>query len=210
MDEIVRHRLVCHDVRDGESPAGPDDPEHLPEHLALVRRQVDDAVGNDEIGAAVLDRKILRVAFAELDVRRRIAEVLHHDRRVPSGQCKHLVGHVYTDDPAGRADTTGGFEAVDTPARPDVQYGLPWPDRRQAGRRAAPVGHAQHFLRDEGSKVVEVVPGRAAHLLAGGHRSRVPLTDLLRDCLVWHEHLARRFILTGAYSSPREARQPPA
>src|SRR2546426_1536423 len=79
-----------------------------------------------------------------------------------------------------------------SPARPDVQHSLPRPNRRQASRRAAPVRHAQHFLRDEGTEVVEVVAGRATHLLAGGHGPGVPLADLLRDRLVGHESTSRK------------------
>src|SRR5207247_1724833 len=83
----------------------------------------------------ILDRQVLRVAFAELDVRRRIAEVRHHDRRVAPGHREHLVGHVHTDHPAGRADAPGSLKAIDTPARADVQHRLARPHRRQAGRR---------------------------------------------------------------------------
>ena len=190
VDEIVRHRLIRDDVRDRKPPAGTDDPVHLAEHLGLVRREVNHAIGNDEINAAILDREILCMAFAELDVRCGIAEVRHHDRRVAPGHREHLLGHVHTDHPAGLADAPASLKAIDSPARADVQHRLAKPHRRQASRRAAPVRDAQHFLWDEGSEVVEVVARRAAHLLAASHGPGVPLVDLLRDRLVRHMHLA--------------------
>ncbi|TKS57772.1 MAG: hypothetical protein EWM73_03734 [Nitrospira sp.] len=181
VDEVLGDRLVGDDIGDGEPPAGLEHAEHLPEHLALVGGQVDDAVGNDQIRAALVHRHRVGHALSEFDVGCGMAQVPGHDRRVAPGDLQHRVGHVDADHAPGGADAAGGLEAVDPAAGADIQDGLARPHRVQSGRRAAAVGNPQYFLRNERFQVVEIVAGRAAHLLAGGGGPGVTFTHLLRN-----------------------------
>src|SRR5262245_14453477 len=98
--------------------AGLQDPERLPEHGGLVQRQVDDAVGDDEVGERVLEGQRLCVPLAVLDLpgaseRDVLAAALEHRRR-----------HVQGDDPAAGSDGPCGEEAVHPAAGPDVDHRL--------------------------------------------------------------------------------------
>jgi len=55
-------------VGDRQAPAGLERAEGLQKDLGLVRRQVDDAVGDDDIGGPVRHRQVLDLAQAKLGV----------------------------------------------------------------------------------------------------------------------------------------------
>ena len=181
VDQILRDRLVSHDVGDREPPAGFEDAKHFPEDLALVGSQVDHAIRNDQIHAAIIHRHGVRHALAEFDVGGGIAQVPGHDRRVAPRDLQHRVGHVDADHAAGGADAPRGFKTIDAASGADVQHRLAGLDCRKPGRCAATVGYVQHFFGNERFEIVEVVAGRAAHLLAGGRGPGVAFADLLRD-----------------------------
>jgi hypothetical protein len=100
----------------------------LVEHGSFIGTQVDDAVGDDGVRPAVLDRQVLGEAAPELD--------LGQAEQVGGGASlgKHLVGHVDPDDSSRGADEMSGDEAVEAGARVDVDdvltgCQLPQPER---------------------------------------------------------------------------------
>ena len=104
----------------------------LVEHGALVGAQVDDAVGDHDVGPAILDRQLLGETATELDVR----QTEHFARG--SGLGEHLVGHVDTDDVAVGADVVGGDEAVEASAGADIDDAFPGAQLAQRERVADP------------------------------------------------------------------------
>ena len=69
---ICRRHLAAHDdVGDGEAAARLEHAEGLAQHAVLVGREVDDAVGDDDVHRVVGQRDVLDLALEELDVRRR-------------------------------------------------------------------------------------------------------------------------------------------
>ena len=65
------HAGVGDDVRDGEAAAGLEDARGLAQDLGLVRREVDDAVGEHDVDGGGGERDRLDVALEPVDVRRR-------------------------------------------------------------------------------------------------------------------------------------------
>lgn len=53
---ILRHLFVHEDVADLDPPSRPEHPEHLREYRTLVRAEVHDAVADDHVGGAIVDR----------------------------------------------------------------------------------------------------------------------------------------------------------
>ena len=53
----IRYRLLHHDVADLDAPSRLQHPVHFLEDRDLVGAEVDDAVGDDEVGPAVVDRQ---------------------------------------------------------------------------------------------------------------------------------------------------------
>ncbi len=80
------------DNENGEPPARPQDPGHLAEDGGLVWHQVDDAVGDDDIGAFVVQGQVVDIAFQIGDVGEPglVAQAL--------GLFALRVGHVDADD----------------------------------------------------------------------------------------------------------------
>src|SRR5262249_22540934 len=75
-------------IRYGEAAARLQDAERLAQDLVLVARQIDDAVGDDDVDRVVGQRNVLDLALQELHVLdARLLLVL-------AGQRQHLVGHV--------------------------------------------------------------------------------------------------------------------
>ena len=130
------------------------------------------------------------MAFAEFDVRRGMAEISCHERRVAPGQCQHLIRHIHADDAAGRTDAPGRIKAINASARSDVQHCLAGLHGRQPRGRAAAIRCMQHFLGNECLQVLEVVPRRTTHLLAGGYRPGIAFAHLLSDGFIGHSHLS--------------------
>lgn len=104
-----RHVLLCclvqiwigHHIGDGKTATGPKHSGRLGQDCALVSGQVDDAVGDDHVHAAVLQRDRLQVAFQELGI------LYAGLPGTGSGQLHHLCGHVQPDCPSGRTDPAG-------------------------------------------------------------------------------------------------------
>src|SRR5215211_8654963 len=92
------HGTLDADVSDAHAPAGPQDPVDFPVDADLVGAEVDDPVGDDHVGPAVLQGQLLDHALAELHVPQ--PELIGQ----PAAAGQHLGGHVDADDPAAGAD----------------------------------------------------------------------------------------------------------
>jgi hypothetical protein len=64
----VVHVVVGNDVGDGEASAGSEDAGDFAQNAGLVGGEVDDAVGDDDVDALVVEGDLLDVALDELDV----------------------------------------------------------------------------------------------------------------------------------------------
>src|SRR5207249_4628046 len=106
------------DVRDPDPPAGLEHARQLGEHSGLVDRQVDDAVGDDDVNGLGGQGNSFDDALEEDRVRDTCCG------RVLAGQGKHLVGHVEPEGDAGGCDTLRGEDDVDAASRPEVEHDL--------------------------------------------------------------------------------------
>jgi hypothetical protein len=105
--------------------------ERLAQDGVLVVRQVDDAVGDDDVDRIVWQRDALDRALQEFDVGRAgLALILARQRQ-------HFVGHVEAVGFAGRADALCGQQHVDAAARSEVEHDLARLEREQGGGVAA-------------------------------------------------------------------------
>ena len=103
------------DVGDREPAAGAQHSQGLAEDLVLVRGQVDDAVGDDDVNRVVGQRDVLDAAQQELDV-------LHPGLGlVRVGELVHLRGHVQAIGLTAGGNTASGQEYVDASARAQVE-----------------------------------------------------------------------------------------
>src|SRR6185437_1404024 len=108
--DLLRYLTSYDHVRDGEPTAGLEHPVGLPQNLALVPREIDDAVGDDDVHRVVGEWNGLDLSLEKLDVgRSRLPSVLPR-------QGEHLVGHVEPIGLAGRADTLGREQHIDPAA----------------------------------------------------------------------------------------------
>ena len=99
-------------------PPGLQHTRDLAEDRGLVRREVDDAVADDDVDRGVAERDRFDPALAELDVRRAGLG------RVVARELQHLVGHVEPVGEPGRADPRGRQQHVDSAAGTQVQDDL--------------------------------------------------------------------------------------
>jgi len=91
-------------------------PEGLAEYLALVGREIDDAVGQDHVGGGLGHRQVLDLAEAELHLR--VAALICIAARLGD----HLRRHVDADDVAVRSDGLGRQEAIQAAAGAQIQH----------------------------------------------------------------------------------------
>src|SRR5262249_51501572 len=68
LPQVSRQLALRDDVRDREPAARFQDTVRLPQHLALVRREVDDAVRDDDVDRVARQRDLLDLALEEADV----------------------------------------------------------------------------------------------------------------------------------------------
>ena len=116
LGERFGHRRGRDDIADRKAAAGREHAERFATHLLLVRRQVDDAVGQDHVDRGVGDGQVLDLAETELDVVRAHA-LLGGPRAL-----QHLGRHVDADHAAGGADSLRREEAVDAAAAAEVEH----------------------------------------------------------------------------------------
>jgi hypothetical protein len=128
---LLVHVGVGDHVRDGEPPTGPQHPSGLGEHLGLIAREVDHAVGDHHVDAGVGERQLLEIALEELDV------LNPGVGGVAAREVEHLVGHVDPDGTASRADPACGDQHIRPGARPKVQDDLAVMQIGDDGRHSA-------------------------------------------------------------------------
>src|SRR5436190_15783408 len=203
-----RHLAADDDVGDGEPTPRPQHAERLGKDAVLVRREIDDTVGDDDVDGPGRQRDVLDLASQELDVL---------DARLPlvvPRQREHLVGHVQPVRLARRPDPLGGQEDVDAPTRAEVQHRLPWPEVGER-RRVAAAERRDDRLRGKPRRLagcvevrrdrVALAPARGAS--AAGAAARDPLSRppvLLLDDLL--EGLVRHAV-PPPIGSPLECRR---
>src|SRR5690606_5502225 len=107
-----------HHVGDADASTGPEHTVDLVEHRALVRREVDHAVRDDDVNGVIGERYLFDVAFDELHVGRAGLG------GVAAGEVEHLLGHVEAIDEACRAHAARGEEDIDASTGAEVQDGL--------------------------------------------------------------------------------------
>src|SRR3954469_11316523 len=208
--------IVRHDVADADSTTRAQNAMHLGEHLGLIDRQGDDAVGDDHIDGAGRDGDVLDVALEELDVLR-TGLVTVADR-----QGKHLLGHIEAVHLPGRADPLCREQRVDATARPEIENRLSFVEFGDGNRvPAAEARHDRCFrkvfalerLVQLGTELVSLVCARRAWMTAiaggalaarnAGRHLRVAHTDLFAELSVVG-HLAASFVAntSASRSSP--------
>lgn len=99
-------------------PPEPEDAEGFGQDRPLVRRLVDDAVGDDHVDVRVGERQVLDLPLPEFHVL---------DAGLPGIRAcllEHLVGHVHAVHHAFRADPTGRKKRVGSGTRAEVQHRL--------------------------------------------------------------------------------------
>jgi hypothetical protein len=160
------HVLVGDDIGDREPAAGAQDARGLGEHLGLVRREVDHAVGDHDVDGRVGERDVLDVALEELGVPHAGAG------RVGAREGEHLAGHVQPDRPAGGADAAGADQNVRAGAGAEVEDRLARVQGGHGGRHAA-AQRRRDRLRRRPFGLARVVQARVEDLgLCLGFRGR--------------------------------------
>ena len=160
----LRHPPVGIDVGEIELAAGAQQPPGLAQYRALVLHQVDDAVGDDEIEAARLQRQrlqVLDVPFQEGDVGAGMTEAFAVPFLVGARDRELFRSHVHPHHLALLAHQLREHITVLTRAAAQIQHPQPLQQRRD--HQAAAVEAATHLRMHPGQ--------RGAHMrrhLAGG------------------------------------------
>ena len=184
------------DVGDPDPPARAQHPEHLGQHGRLVGRQVDHAVGDDDV-----DRRRPAAAPPRWCPCRNSTLVAPALAAFARASVEHLVGHVDAVGESGRADPARRQQHVDAAARAQVEHPLARAqlgdrDRvpaAQAGRRPPRAGSSLLLVgavqrRPERGVDLAAATATAASLAAGRsnaagvhHRQRVAPRSRHRD-----------------------------
>jgi hypothetical protein len=119
------------DVGDSDPPAGLQHPGELCEDRRLVRRQVDDAVGDDDVDRVGREGDVLDDAAEE--------DRVPHAGLVSVAACqgKHLLGHVEAVGDAGRPDPLRREDDVDAASGAEIEHRLALAEVGDGGRVAA-------------------------------------------------------------------------
>lgn len=102
------------DIRYHETASVAQDPVHLSQNPELIRREVDHAVGDDQVDLPVRDRDFLQGSSAKLHIP--VAQIAADDLGVSLRPGQRIFGHVYPDNPSIGAHFPGGDETIDPPA----------------------------------------------------------------------------------------------
>ena len=107
MLQFGRYSPAREHIRKAKFPAGLENAMDLGKYRRFVRREIDDAIGDDDVYAGVRDasaRKILYLSGDKRHVGPVISETVHMPCLMPLGDGKLLWGHVDADDVTGGAD----------------------------------------------------------------------------------------------------------
>src|SRR6266542_4477487 len=124
----IRQLRRDHDVRIEEATTRAEDPQHLGEGAPLVGREVQHAIGDDDIGGGALDRKVESVAAPQIDIGE--SRLGYPGLRLP----EHRVRHVYSDGATLGPDRVRRQEKVRPGTAPDGHTRRPRCDRLPAER----------------------------------------------------------------------------
>src|SRR5262245_49494109 len=201
--DLKGHLAPHHDVRYREASTRSKDAKRLGENAILVGRQIDHAVGDDDVHGVVRKGNRLDLSLEKLDV------VDTGLLLVLAGQGQHFVGHVESVGLATRSHAFGREQHVDPAAGAQVEHRLAGAElgecRRVAaaergcdGRRAER-GRLTVAVQVGGDRVHRVGVTASARRAAGGLTARhhlqrrlpvLVLPDLL-DVLVSHRWSSR-------------------
>src|SRR6185312_2991856 len=149
-------------VGDLEAAARAEHPEGLTENLVLVGREVDDAIGDDDVDRICVDGEMFDFAEAEFDVRSaNLCGIL-------AGEGDHLGGHVDPEHAAFGAHHLCCEEAIDAAAGAEVEHCFAGLKGSDGGGVAA----AKRHVCDSCGEVIDAALGvhfRAAHDLDVAH-----------------------------------------
>jgi hypothetical protein len=136
-------------VGDTQLSAGPEHPPAFGERACLARAQVEDAVGDDLVNAAVRQRDVLDIGVQRVDV------LQARLRGGLGGAVEHGGQEVQSGDPAGRPGPPGGQDGVDAVAAAEVQDGVAGPDASVAER----AGYAERAVDGDLGDLCEFLGG---------------------------------------------------
>jgi hypothetical protein len=135
------------DVGDAHAAARPEHAGDLGQHGRLVRREVHDAVRDDDVHAPRRERDVLDQPLQEVHVLR--AGLLG----VPLGEREHLVGHVEPVHGSRRPDAPRREEDIDAAARAEVEHRLAGVEVGDGVRVPAAEARGDGFLGHAGTLV---------------------------------------------------------
>lgn len=128
-----------HHIGNRNSSASLQDPENFGKNTGLVRRQVENAVQNNDVDQIVSDRKILDFTQAKLHVVHRGLSGIF------PGLCHHLGGHIHPNDVASLSDFPGRKKGVEPGPRSKIQDSHSLPDSSIKKRCPAPQAQIRPF-----------------------------------------------------------------
>jgi len=150
-------------IGDGNPPARLQHAGDFPPDLRLVRREVQDAVGDHHIHAVVRSGQVLDLAQAELHVVEPRVLLICGDAL--ASLAHHVWGHIDADDAPARPYLWARDEDVETPAAAQVQDYFARSER--GDRRRIPAGKAHVGSFRQHRQVDFAVPYAASQLLGG-------------------------------------------
>ena len=138
----------------------------------FVRREIDDAIGDDHVDGVVGQRDVFDFALEELDVFDAGLALVF------AGKGEHVVGHVEAVGFAGGADAPGREQHIDAAAGAEVEHGFARLELDERGGIAA-AQRGEHGVRRQAALLRFVVEvggdGVAAGESRGCSRPRRPI-----------------------------------
>ncbi len=139
------------------------DPEDLGKNRSFIRREIDHAIGDDDIDGMVFDadlRQVLDIALPEFHVRFLITESFCLGINVSACNFKLFIRHIDADNEPILSDEAGGD--IDIPARPAAEVENRRSLQKRGEGRAAPVESSQDLIIDQGERCFD---GRRERLI---------------------------------------------
>ena len=123
-----------HDVGDCEAAAGFQNTKGFAQHLTLVGRKIDHAIGDDDVDRSRRKRNVLDLTLEELDI---------GDACLPlivARELEHLVRHVEAVRLSGRANSARREEHIEAAAGAEIEDDLAGVEVGEHRRIATPEG----------------------------------------------------------------------
>ena len=145
---------AAHDnVGDGEAAARLEHAKRLAQDAVLVGREIDDAVGDDDVDRVVGQGNVFDLAFEKLDVFDACLALVF------AGQGEHVVGHVEAVSLAAGSHAARGEQHVDAAAGAEVEHNVTGLEIDERGGIAAAQRGLHGLLGDEALFAVAVEIG---------------------------------------------------